>query len=59
MTLCRWLPEHPGGNSIIPKQALNVDGTVWFETYHASRKSFLYLEQFYIGLAAWPLAPPL
>jgi len=45
----RWLPEHPGGNSIIPTQALNVDGTVWFETYHASRKSFLYLEQFYIG----------
>jgi len=45
----RWLPEHPGGNSIIPTQALNVDGTVWFETYHASRKAFLYLEQFYIG----------
>jgi len=45
----RWLPEHPGGNSIIPKQALNVDGTVWFEVYHASRKAFLYLEQFYIG----------
>ena len=45
----RWLPEHPGGNSIIPKQAVNKDATVFFELYHASRKSFIYLEQFYIG----------
>ena len=46
---CRWLPEHPGGNNIIPKQAVNKDATVFFELYHASRKSFIYLEQFYIG----------
>ncbi len=45
----RWLPEHPGGNNIIPKQAVNKDATVFFELYHASRKSFIYLKQFYIG----------
>ena len=45
----RWLPEHPGGNTIIPKQAVNKDATVFFELYHASRKSFIYLKQFYIG----------
>ena len=45
----RWLPEHPGGNSIIPKQALNKDSTKFFELYHSSRKSFQYLKEFYIG----------
>eukprot|EP00163_Fabomonas_tropica_P034729 TRINITY_DN9770_c0_g1_i1.p1 TRINITY_DN9770_c0_g1~~TRINITY_DN9770_c0_g1_i1.p1 ORF type:complete len:508 (-),score=90.30 TRINITY_DN9770_c0_g1_i1:417-1940(-) len=45
----RWLDEHPGGNKIIPKQALGVDATVFFELYHSSRESFLYLKQFYIG----------
>ncbi|CAG9467761.1 unnamed protein product [Pedinophyceae sp. YPF-701] len=45
----RWLPEHPGGSTIIPKQALNVDSTVFFELYHASRESFLYLREFYVG----------
>ena len=45
----RWLPEHPGGNTIIPKQAVNKDATVFFELYHSSRKSFIYLKQFYIG----------
>ena len=45
----RWLPEHPGGKSIIPKQAVNRDSTVFFELYHSSLKSFMYLEQFYCG----------
>jgi len=57
-----WLPEHPGGATIIPQQALNVDSTVFFELYHASRESFTYLKEFYIGelapedLAAVPRA---
>ena len=33
-----WLPEHPGGATIIPQQALNKDCTVFFELYHASRE---------------------
>ncbi|DAZ95641.1 TPA: hypothetical protein N0F65_002270 [Lagenidium giganteum] len=45
----RWLPEHPGGSVIIPREALNVDCTVMFEIYHSSRQSFRYLKQFYIG----------
>ncbi|GAX75100.1 hypothetical protein CEUSTIGMA_g2544.t1 [Chlamydomonas eustigma] len=44
-----WLPEHPGGASIIPSQSLNVDCARFFEMYHASRESFLYLRDFYIG----------
>jgi cytochrome b involved in lipid metabolism len=44
-----WLPEHPGGSTIIPQQALNKDCTVFFELYHASRESFTYLREFYIG----------
>ncbi len=44
-----WLPEHPGGSTIIPAQALNRDSTVFFELYHASRESFGYLRSFYIG----------
>mmetsp|Transcript_45300 Transcript_45300/g.118919 ORF Transcript_45300/g.118919 Transcript_45300/m.118919 type:complete len:522 (+) Transcript_45300:3-1568(+) len=44
-----WLPEHPGGATIIPSQALNLDCTVFFELYHASRESFTYLKEFYIG----------
>jgi len=47
--ITRWLDEHPGGSSIIPEQALNVDSTIFFEIYHASRQSFLYLKEFYIG----------
>lgn len=47
--ITRWLPEHPGGSSIIPEQALGVDCTSFFEIYHASRQSFLYLKEFYIG----------
>jgi len=47
--ITRWLPEHPGGSLIIPRDALNVDCTVLFEIYHASRQSFLYLKEFYIG----------
>ena len=57
----RWLPEHPGGNTIIPKQAVNKDATVFFELYHSSRKSFVYLKQFYIGELHpedLPLVPP-
>ena len=48
-----WLPEHPGGATIIPQQALNRDSTVFFELYHASRESFQYLKEFYIG-ELWP-----
>mmetsp|Transcript_22302 Transcript_22302/g.41802 ORF Transcript_22302/g.41802 Transcript_22302/m.41802 type:complete len:468 (+) Transcript_22302:27-1430(+) len=44
-----WLEHHPGGNTIIPEQALNCDATVLFELYHASRESFLFLKQLYIG----------
>ncbi len=44
-----WLEHHPGGNTIIPEQAINVDATVLFELYHASRESFVFLQQLYIG----------
>ena len=44
LDITRWLPEHPGGSEIIPQQSLNVDATVFFEIYHASRQSFLYLK---------------
>lgn len=47
--LAQWLPEHPGGETIIPQQALNRDCTVFFELYHASRESFTYLREFYVG----------
>lgn len=47
-----WLPEHPGGSTIIPSQGLNVDASRMFEVYHASRESFLYLKEFYIGEVA-------
>jgi cytochrome b involved in lipid metabolism len=49
LDISRWLEEHPGGSSIIPRQALNIDSTLFFELYHASRQSFLYLKEFYIG----------
>lgn len=49
LDITRWLDEHPGGSTIIPQQALNVDSTVFFEIYHASKQSFLYLKEFYIG----------
>ena len=49
LDITRWLEEHPGGSTIIPEQALNMDSTVFFEIYHASRQSFLYLKEFYIG----------
>eukprot|EP00882_Tetradesmus_deserticola_P018555 GHRQ01019930.1.p3 GENE.GHRQ01019930.1~~GHRQ01019930.1.p3 ORF type:complete len:112 (+),score=46.74 GHRQ01019930.1:951-1286(+) len=45
----RWLPEHPGGATIIPAQSLNCDCSRFFEMYHASRESFLYIAEFYIG----------
>ncbi|OQS03383.1 hypothetical protein THRCLA_04318 [Thraustotheca clavata] len=47
--ITRWLPEHPGGSSIIPTEALNIDCVGMFEIYHASKASFRYLKQFYIG----------
>ena len=47
--ITRWLSEHPGGSSIIPEEGLNGDATVFFELYHASSQSFLYLKEFYIG----------
>jgi cytochrome b involved in lipid metabolism len=49
LDISRWLEEHPGGSSIIPRQSLNIDSTLFFEIYHASRQSFLYLKEFYIG----------
>ena len=49
LDVTRWLTEHPGGSSIIPEQALNMDCTVFFELYHSSRQSFRYIKQFYIG----------
>lgn len=49
LDITRWLPEHPGGSTIIPEQALDCDATVFFECYHVSRQSFLYLREFYIG----------
>lgn len=45
----KWLPEHPGGSRIIPAQALNIDSSRFFELYHASRESFIYLREFYVG----------
>jgi hypothetical protein len=44
-----WLPEHPGGSTIIPLQAINIDSSRFFEVYHASRESFIYLREFYAG----------
>ena len=49
LDITRWIEEHPGGPSIIPTQALNIDCTIFFEMYHVSRQSFLYLKSFYIG----------
>ena len=43
LDVTRWLPEHPGGDTIIPAQALNLDCSRFFEVYHASRESFVYL----------------
>lgn len=31
LDVTRWLPEHPGGRTIIPKQALNLDCARFFE----------------------------
>ena len=33
----RWLPEHPGGDRIIPAQSLNVEAARHFELYHSSK----------------------
>ncbi|CAL5222768.1 g5180 [Coccomyxa viridis] len=49
LDVTRWLPEHPGGSKIIPAQALDLDCSRFFEVYHSSRESFLYLQEFYIG----------
>ncbi|KAF1793228.1 Cytochrome b5-like heme/steroid binding domain [Phytophthora cactorum] len=49
LDITRWIPEHPGGSELIAQEAMNVDSTVMFEIYHASRQSFRYLKQFYIG----------
>jgi len=49
LDITRWIDEHPGGPSIIPSQALDIDCTCFFEMYHISRQSFLYLKSFYIG----------
>ena len=49
LDVTRWLPEHPGGSTIIPTQALNMDAARFYEVYHASRESFLYVKTFYIG----------
>jgi len=48
--LTRWLPHHPGGSTIIPEQSLvPVDATVFFQVYHASTKSMLFLKHLYVG----------
>ncbi|CAH0490545.1 unnamed protein product [Peronospora farinosa] len=49
LDITRWIPEHPGGSELIAQEAMNVDSTIMFEIYHASRQSFRYLKQFYIG----------
>ncbi|KAI9994882.1 hypothetical protein PInf_011722 [Phytophthora infestans] len=49
LDITRWIPEHPGGSELIAQEAMNVDSTVMFEIYHASRQSFRYLKQFYMG----------
>lgn len=49
LDISRFLHEHPGGSNIIPEQALGVDASIFFEIYHVSRQSFLYLKEFYIG----------
>eukprot|EP00127_Corallochytrium_limacisporum_P000688 Clim_evm7s23 gene=Clim_evmTU7s23 len=49
LDVTQWLNEHPGGDTIIPAQSLGVDSTYWFEIYHASRESFVYLKMFYVG----------
>ena len=55
----RWMPEHPGGSKIIPKQALNFEAGRFFEVYHSSRESFTFLKHFYIGeIAAVRLSLP-
>ena len=47
--MCARLPEHPGGSTIIPQQALNVEAGRFFEIYHSSRESFTFLKHFYVG----------
>lgn len=57
LDITRWIPEHPGGSELIVQEAMNVDATLMFEIYHASRQSFRYLKQFYIGeLSSYDLA---
>eukprot|EP00128_Syssomonas_multiformis_P005417 Colp12_sorted_trinity150504_noHs@31922 len=61
LDVTKWINQHPGGRTIIPRQAVRCDATYWFEIYHASRESFLYLKQFYIGelvASDLPLVPP-
>lgn len=41
LDVTRWLPEHPGGATIIPKQSLNVDATRFFEVPSSSSKPLL------------------
>lgn len=51
---------------VIPGQSLNLDAARFFELYHHSRESFLYLKSFYIGeistedrpLVPQPAEPP-
>jgi len=56
LDVTRWLPEHPGGSTIIPTQALNMDAARFYEVYHASRESFLYVKSFYIGAFCAPIS---
>ena len=39
LDVTRWLPEHPGGSTIIPAQSLGIDAARQFEVYHASREA--------------------
>jgi cytochrome b involved in lipid metabolism len=36
LDVTRWLPEHPGGSTIIPAQALNIECSRFFEVGHES-----------------------
>ena len=51
LNLLKSRPRRPSTTfpPIIPQQACNRDCTVFFELYHASRESFTYLREFYIG----------
>ena len=40
LDVTRWLPEHPGGSTIIPTQALNMEAARFYELYHGASAAF-------------------